>query len=500
MKISELKNSPIKKRISEIIKKLYLVLYLVLFGFISLRDVGGFHSWRQSQTNFPILEWQANGFSPFNPHVPFIGSFKTWIIEFPIYQWLGYFLSFIIPLKIDYIMRLLAICFAFGSIYIFFKLRAEINNKYLIILFITTSPYFIYWSTTGLCDWMAIFTSVSGIYFLKKSLTEGKKKKILYTVLSLLLLITSGLVKLPLSLLISLFSIIFILTKNSHSNQIKTLFQRLIPIFIVEIFLSLIWTRWVNSLYPKNDPRHMWTASPDNSFWYFGSKDQYANVFQNVLYVLNNYNKTNNFILFPALLLLVIIFVRETKSIKYVALILFTSVIYIGIFINLNYVHAYYQLPLVFATLLVLVMVFDSKIFDHISKKKIKASVVAIWMIGLILSWNSELGREYNSFSLKLNKSVTNCLTEIQIDSPVLVVNDYRGPSMFYECKVEGFNVFTEYPASIDSALLEIQSYRFAYAVDEPNRRELELFLVQNGGKLEVLLKPGWYEISWNKI
>jgi hypothetical protein len=500
MKISELKNSPARKRISEKIKKLYPILYLVLFGIISLRDVGGFHSWRQSQTNFPILEWQANGFSPFNPNIPFIGSFKTWIIEFPIYQWLGYFLSFIIPLKIDYIMRLLAICFAFGSIYIFFKLRAEIKNKYLIILFITTSPYFIYWSTTGLCDWMAIFTSVSGIYSLKKSLAEGKQKKILYTILSLLLLIISGLIKLPLSLLISLFSIIFILTKNSHSNQIKTLFKRLILIFSGEIILSLIWTRWVNSLYPKDDPRHMWTASSDNSFWYFGSRDQYANVFQNVLSVLNNYNKTNNFILFPALLLLVIVIAKETKSIKFVALILVTSVIYVGTFINLNYVHAYYQLPLVFATLLVLVIVFDSKIFSDISKKKIKTGIVAIWMVGLTLSWNSEIGREYNNFSFQLNKQMSNCVTKTQIESPVLVVNDYRGPSMFYECKVEGFNVFTEYPASIDSAVLEIKSYRYAFAVDEPNRRELELFLVQNGGKLGVLLEPGWYEISWNKI
>ena len=472
--------------------RLSLILYSTVFFYTCFRYVGGYHAYRQSQTNFPIAQWLDLGFSPFNPRVPFIGVKEIWLLELPIFQWIGYLLVLITSLPVDFVSRVFALSLSFGSILVFLKL-SKVSNSWIPFLAISCNPYFLYWATTGLVDWLAIFCAVAGVYFYQSySRTIGPKGK-LFLAFSFVFLMISGLIKLPLALFISAIAIVAWLHESNSKRFFERKFLVLYLLVLTQVSVSLLWSKWVNQLYPAGDPRHLWTTTRDNFGWYFGSKQQYLEIFQNVIIVLKSYVESSNVFLLPFLVMTLFI---KTKKRFYALILIALCLIYLGIFINLNLVHAYYQFPIIFVSLLLLVFYLKAT-YSHKLRLILNSLFLGFWFIGLALSLNDDVGSQYLKFSATKVTSEYLCPPEQEVYGPVLSINVPTGPAIYYKCDLKGFDVFLVSEDQIRAAVAERKQYRFAYVHDDLNLEELKTFLTSNDGEISKKISPNWYSIVW---
>ena len=471
---------------------LLLITYASFFFYTCFRYVGGFHAYRQSQTNFPIAQWMELGFSPFNPRVPFIGVNEIWLLELPLFQWIGYILALITPLHIDFVTRILALCLSFGSIIVFLKIN-KVSKPWIPFIAVSCNPYFLFWATTGLVDWLAIFCAVAGVYFYQCFSQDMGQKSKLYLTYSTIFIILSGLIKLPLALFISGIAVVAWLHQINSTKILDRKLRLLYLIVAIQISISLIWSRWTNQLYPVGDPRHLWTTTSDNFYWYFGTKQQYSEISQNVLVVLKNYIESSNIFL---LFFLVMTLFFKTKKRFHSLILIAMSLMYIAVFINLNLVHAYYQLPVVFTTLLLLIFYLKSE-FSQRLRLVLNSLFLGLWVVGLALSFNSDIGGQYFVFSKTKISLEYNCPPEREVNGPVLSINVPTGPAIYYKCNLEGFDVFLVSEDQLRTAVVERKLYRFAYVHDELNLEELKRFLMNNNGEISKKISSNWYAIVW---
>jgi len=461
--------------------------------------VGGYHSFRQSQTNFPVLNWGKFGFSPFNPLIPFIGDNSNWIFEFPIYQWLGYMLSKLLPLHLDYIMRLTASFFAFGGVFELLKVTSLTRRKrQFILVFGTSTPFFLYWGTTGLCDWLAIYLSIIGAKAIIQYANNRTFRSLFYYLMGSAALTTSALIKLPISFFGALIAFLVWLYFNPSSKFLNKQKIFLYSPAVIAFIVSIAWTNWEKQLYPASDPRHLWVPSSDNFGWYFGTKDQYANLLENVFSILKSFLLTHNIAILPFILLL--LFMRSRKS-KFVIATIVIAVGYVSVFINLNLIHTYYQIPLTLTTTFILIIFMDSTNNIKVLNFKLNSNLLvgAFWIIGLLITLIGDSSKGYIQNTFTREQDFLNCPVSTQIKSPILAINIQTGPALYYECNLTGFNVFTSSKGQIEAANREYHKYQFAYYGDNGNYQELLSFIESRGGRVSSELEPHWVEVTWNK-
>ena len=475
--------------------ELLLSIYLLMLVILSFRVVGGYHSFRQSQSNFPIILWKDSGFSPFKPVVPFIGQHSTWLLEFPIFQWIGYFASLIVPIKVDFIMRLLSLSFALGSGYLLTGFRSKSTNRALILLIATASPYFLYWSTTGLCDWLALFLSIFGVNAFKNHCHAKGARSRIFLVLCFVSVGISGLVKLPLCLFGLLLGLI------TWSFYVRNLPWKSLNFLIfysiagATVFFALLWSHWENNLYPLGDPRHLWATSSDNFKWYFGSNIEYRNLVKNVFQIIKSLLSTTNLVFY---FFIGVVLLMRKRTRFYLMVLLALGIGYTAVFINLNLVHTYYQIPQIYVALAAFMFALDSK--EKIFKKKniSTKSFMLVWSLGIILTLVNQQSIGYLKNTFTRNGDINYCPKANYVTGPVLGINVPTGPAMFYECKLKGFDVFTNSADQVSAVLKEKTLYRYAFAQDDANLIQLKNFLKMNNGRAVREISPNWFEIGWN--
>ena len=476
----------------------YVLLYFIFIFYLCFRVVGGYHSFRQSQTNFPVLNWEKYGFSPFNPLIPFIGDNSNWLFEFPIYQWIGYILTHLLPLNLDYIMRLTASFFAFGGVYELLKVTSLTRRKrQFILVFGTSTPFFLYWGTTGLCDWLAIYLSILGVKKIMQYASNRALSSPFHFLIGTAALIASALIKLPISFFGGLIALLVWLYFNPN---IKLLSKQLLFLYlpaVIAFVASIAWTNWEKQLYPESDPRHLWVPSSDNFGWYFGTKEQYSNLLVNVLSVLKSFLLTHNVAVFPIIILLLLM--RSRKS-KFVLATIVIVVGYVSTFINLNLIHTYYQIPLALATTFILIIFMDNPKIGEFLNSNLTTNLLArtFWIIGLLVTLIGSESRGYIQNTFTREQDFLDCPVTSEIKSPILAVNIQSGPALFYECELTGFNVFTSSKGQVEAANREFQKYQFAYYGDSKNYQELLSFIETRNGKVSSELEPHWIEVIWN--
>jgi hypothetical protein len=265
--------------------------------------------------------------------------------------------------------------------------------------------------------------------------------------------------------------------------------------FAIASASSIIWSKYLVSKYPENDPRHVWVPSSDNYYWYFGSKTQYMNVLGHTSSIIQAFVLSTSFIV--ALVIFYSAFTNKKKRI-YILLLATSGSLYVAIFINLNLVHTYYQIPLLFilaACLLIALEEDDKRAKTANQKYKL---LMFIWISGLVFNSFQAPSRGYiNAIKSDPSNGVSCPISNI-VESPILSLNITTGPTLFYKCKLEGFNVLTTSKAQTDAFHRERLKYQWAYYDGSANLKELEQFLNDHGGKIVNHSSTNWVSIKWN--
>lgn len=453
--------------------------------------ISGPHSFRQAQTNWPMQIWQNYGFNPLYPKVPIKGSeLSTWLLEFPLHQITVYLFNVITNIEIDYLSRIVSFTCATTSILLLSNVihrRLHINPTISLAIFIFNS-YFMYWGTTGLVDWMSIALGI-----ISAAITIRSEKKKITIVFASISLILGTMIKPSHAFMAFLLYIVIESIDNKFSVYLKMLFARGV-LFITGIALlfSASWTLYIGKLYDLKDPRSIWSVNPKTYTWYFGSKEQYLNLPQEVTKIFDE--TLRNSIGLSLFIFISLITLVSARLAFQSFLILITGVVYVSIFINLNLVHTYYQIPVyIFSTV---ILVFFLGIVKNNFNQVVHFISIFLVVAVLINSWKPSLERQ-NYFQEVTNRS------EPVADCPVFVnQNDWvltfqiENPYNFYFCGYRSFMVAPERLIDMSSAKQEIAVFKFVYAQNEEQKSLAAKFLSLNGREMSPTGHPSYYRIN----
>jgi len=470
-----------------------LALIHFIFWLISkcFYPISGPHSFRQAQTNWPMQNWQDYGFNPLAPKVPIKGmEHSTWLLELPLHQTIVYLLHSITNFEIDYLSRFTSLACAITSVTLLSDViyrRLHINPIISFSIFVLNS-YFIYWGTTGLVDWMSIALGLSSA----ATLIRNEKKKIT-VIFATITLILGSMIKPSHAFVAFLLYIIIGSIDIKFFVYIKMLVARgILFIIATAILFSASWTLYIGKLYDLKDPRSIWSVNPKTYMWYFGSKEQYLNLPQEVTKILDE--TLRNSIGLSFFILVSIICLINARLAFQTFLIILTAIIYVSTFINLNLVHTYYQIPVyIFSTV---IFVFFLGIVKNNFNQVVQFITVFLVVSVLINSWKPSLERQ-NYFEEVTNRS------EVVADCPVFVNQQdwiltfqIENPYNFYFCGYRSFMVAPDRLIDINSAKQEIAIFKFVYAQNEEQKSLAAKFLSLNGREMSPTGHPSYYRIN----
>lgn len=478
-----------------------LVLFQVTFlHWSALRPLAGKHDFRQAQTNWPVKIWLEEGFRPFAPSVPIKGvAQESWLLEFPLFQWLVYFVSKITSLNSDYVARLMALSFAISIVAIIVQiLNKQFENKFFLIFFIFIfNPFFYYWSTTGLVDWLALFLGVvAGYLFLSN---QSKKINFIYLI-TIILMSLGSMIKI--SHTFYGFALVYLLSKytsKEHLTFSTIAFKEklnLTFVFLISTFVFLLWSRITSSMYDSMDSRSIWSVSSETFDWFFGATSQYVNILGNLGFILQRFLSTT----LPALIFVLMLFfvlIRTAKPLI-VFLVVLLNLFYLALFINLNIVHDYYQIPLTLfsATIFVLFLKYFFELFKPNTPNLLAAPLVVVFFASF-LTFSTDMGQQYFQAVTSKSKSISSCPTNTQIKEPIFVLR-VEDPALFYHCNLKSFMVAEGRESDEVNFEKERLEYEFAYIPDPVELERNSRFLERFGGRLIDESEPGWFRINWN--
>jgi hypothetical protein len=483
-----------KKLTSEIYRKIGLSASIIFLIYVSKRPLSGFHAFRHAQTIWPVQWWIENGFSPFNPVIPVKGtSHQTWILELPVYQWLVYLISQTTLLSPVIASRLLALALALFAVKWLSRKIADISKfkESWIFLFLIINPYFIYWGTTGLVDWLAIsFTLIGSNLYLKTRGVE-RSKFLLYFTTSNIFLISACLTK-PTHFLFALCLVVLFQSESTNLSIRKLAFDYFTPVSI-SLVTYFVWKNWTSNLYPVGDPRRIWSVISENNYWYFGNEDQYRNLVANLSIILERFTFSFGG-LYAFCALLVLFSSTKLKFTTKIGLIML-SMGYLAIFINLNLVHNYYQIPVYFS-FAVIVTLSLGRVFEITKENKFLDQPVALLISVIICISFTTKSENYQYIEMALNpKSVgVKCLSE-EKDFTVVTFH-YEDPSKFFNCGYPAFMINTNNRQDMDVFSREYQNYKILYSESEGLENALTQMKYISEFELRNL-KGNWYEIIW---
>ena len=130
------------------------------------------HEFRQTQTAITSLYMQSSVKGLVNYETPVLGSPWSIPFEFPLYQYLVYWIAKISPLPIDSAGRLLSALFGLLCIFpakgLMQLFHIKKNGQYCFFLLYFSSSIYLYWNRTFMIESTALFLTLSSLYLYAK--------------------------------------------------------------------------------------------------------------------------------------------------------------------------------------------------------------------------------------------------------------------------------------------------------------------------------------------
>jgi len=336
----------------EYFNRFWLLIVLLVIAFTHSININAQivdpHAWRQAQTAWTVEGWLENSFKPFSMYLPIKGTLTTWNMEFPLVQYVAYTIALLtgfspeLSLRIIGLFSLFVTCIAIDMI---LKKFISKTKRHASIVIFCLSPYVLWWWSTGLIDLTATALGMLGMAISMNQQFQEKKKNIwIFIALNFLL---STLIKPSIGFLYLCWLFLFNFITKKYKTKINVEHNHNLLTAIIGSGIGLacymIWTRTFANSLNQNDPRQGWLLNENNFSFYFGSNDQYLNPWTYFFEIGNR--------LLPATLGYVGITVILISTIAKLNLLAISGLVSVSvslyIFINLNYVHDYYQIAVV---------------------------------------------------------------------------------------------------------------------------------------------------------
>ncbi|MGL5109294.1 MAG: ArnT family glycosyltransferase [Vibrio ordalii] len=326
-----------------VVQREKLLMYIAIFLFISISafDIGrppiDLHQFRQTQTLSTIYNYFIGGIDLFKPQIDTNGSSSVIILEFPIYQAIVAFIMRIIGYY-EEIGRVLNISMTIiGAIYLS-KLSDEFFAKgsfIYVFIFYIFSPSIIFWSSTILIDPFVLSLTIISTYFLFAWLEyENNISYIVGVFLASVVLVT----KLTLGFIPYFAFLLYIILSGRLKEKVKSILIMGV-IWILSIAAWMAYSKYWHSINP-----HIYTNGSVS--WYLGTMSQRLGVEVYKQFYLRIINNHLFFILFVPALLTIFRSINNKRYRNVSISFLISFSLYLFIFVNLNYIHTYYQLPI----------------------------------------------------------------------------------------------------------------------------------------------------------
>ncbi len=363
------------------------ILVLVLVG-IRFTHLGEFvddpHAWRQCDTANYIWSFYQDGIDLLHPSVCWMGGHKTTILEFPLPEAIiAIFYKLFGP---DLIWaRLVFIAFLLGGVRYFYLIVKLFGGKDLArfaCIFYLAFPLGIYYSRAIHIDFTAIFFAHAMLYHF---LIGIQRQHWWHILLGGLLGGIGFMIKSP-----YLFFLYLPLLAWIHHHRKWSFVFRTALLFMLPAALFIPWQIHVN---------HVNAAAPDWDFiphykkfidmwgWYFGAWEMreveyhWVVIYNHIRYEILAY-----WGLWPALI--GIVFKPLSLKGNFIRLWLLGALAYVLIFFNLNFVHNYYQIPLL-APLALCLALFCLTIKEQLQRFISNWATLVILIPIVLFAWRS---------------------------------------------------------------------------------------------------------------
>ncbi len=341
--------------------------------------VADWHSWRQVDTAAVARNFQKFGFDLLHPRYDDVSNIQSgrdnpngWrMVEFPLYQGVGYELYKLVPrLSIEEALRLVSVFSVAGSIFLFGLLALEFMGAIPAIIgafLYAVLPFSIYYGRTILPDPFGTFWALLSLVILSKN---SVRKSVLWTLVAGLSAGISLLVR-PMEAFVLLPAVYLLLKDFSFKKTTVTV----ILYSIVAVVPLFFWRKWILQ-YPEGIAASDWLFNKDGirfkGAWFYWIFDQRIGDL-----ILGAWG------LIPFGLGLIVAGVKKDRIFSY--LWLAGALLYVIIFAGGNVQHDYYQ-----ALIIPIIIWFTAKGVDILIKSHEGISRIAsisLVVISLVFMW-----------------------------------------------------------------------------------------------------------------
>ena len=322
--------------------------YLAIVLLISIRlwhfgpSIDEPHAWRQCDTAYYIQDFFENGIDLLHPAVCWMGATDTLALEFPLPEAMAAVCYWIFGESIP-LARLVFLLFFIGATYYFHQIidfLFGIELARLATLIYLALPLSYFYSRAIHIDFSVIFfTHVMVYYFL---IGIGRKKGI-FILLSAFAACFSFTIKAPYAFYWALPMLWFSIDRKAFIWAIPYMGAYFLPVLL---FLLWQWhVRMINDQAPDLDYILHYHKMTQSSGWYFGTWRQRLSLypwwvlFQRGILDVAGLGGI-------AVFVLGLMKIRKLDNFQFLIYWMTGVILYVLIFFNLNFVHNYYQIPL----------------------------------------------------------------------------------------------------------------------------------------------------------
>jgi len=432
-----------------------------------------FHAWRQTLTATIAYNFYADGMNFFTPSRNMIGS--IFHFEFPLFTYLVALLYKVFGFD-EILGRLVAIAFSMGSIWFLYLLGKRYFDETSAIVacgIFAVLPFSVYYSRTFMPESAMIFFSISMIYMFARWLDTRKWS---HFILASLFSTLAFLVKLP---TLYMGAPLLFLAWNKFRGKI--FYQPLLYVFVIAILIPLtLWYSYIASL--------QFETYGGSNIWLDMLKDYevlFTLRYWKLIFWTRLVEKMFAFTVFP----FVVLGMRAYTSNKenYVLHTWFFSIcLYFIIAAKYNFIHEYYQVPIIPVGCL-----FAGKFIADFYRKNTSGDGYKsgkLWLVTLMIIFipihsiyklNGRL--DYNDTYLKISAAVQQ--KTVRTDR-LIVGETVSTPRVFYysQRKGWGYSIFDKITPSRLEDLIKKGATHYVMAVAKPQKvnPELHSFLKSN--------------------
>ena len=435
------------------------------------------HDFRQTQTAYQTLTLSRGEGSLFHPKLPIFGSPWELPFEFPLFQIIAAKVHQIFGVSLDAANRGTSLFFFVLCLMPLFYLSRRIMSRgasFAVLVLFSFSPFALQWSRASLIEYCALFFALC---YGHQTLKTWDQPSLLNALMSLVLGVTSGLVKATTLAPVMMFSAILILFHLGNPRSVFSNWRRLVCVSgpaLASLIAARVWTQWADGIRLDN-PATSWMSEEKLKPWMYGTLDQ-RRVIANWMVI---FDRINLLLIGRFSLVAVLVIALLVPSVRArVASTLGAALVTISILFNLYVVHDYY-LVAISALVVMSVGVSIDAVFQA-SSRSIRTGTAVFLVVLVPLSFTLVSERNYWTLTYK------------KFPTPVSELKQLSTPEQYAFTSYGGWNPLLLYYAERRGMMLDPRATTVEQLRQLPDLDRYD-FYYGAPDRPEIIQIRGWY-------